>query len=152
MSIETKRYNKMDAIFYQGQKENCLYQVKLGSVGIYVNWGLADQKLLARLNADEYFGEMGVVENSPRSATAIALENGTIVNVISAEEFKQLLKEEPSRVYPVLAQLTNRLRQLTRDYSAVCGAIAAAQKAEEQSAPVNAYTLNELERYATIAR
>ena len=150
--METKRYSKMDAIFYQGQKENCLYQVKFGSVGIYVNWGLADQKLLARLNVDEYFGEMGVVENSPRSATAIALESDTIVKVIPADEFKQLLQEDPKQVYPVMAQLTNRLRQLTRDYSAVCGAIAAAQKAEEQSAPVDEHTLNELQRYATIAR
>ena len=73
-----RQFNKGDIIFKEGDSGECLYQIKEGVVGIYSAYGEADQQLLTELSAGKFFGEMAVIEAYPRSATAVALENGSV--------------------------------------------------------------------------
>ena len=67
---------------------------------------------LALLRKNDIFGEMGLIDNEVRTATAIALED-TRVSVISKKTFDYLLKNDPFALRPLLEVLSQRLRNTT---------------------------------------
>ncbi|MDP6787265.1 MAG: cyclic nucleotide-binding domain-containing protein [Rhodospirillales bacterium] len=65
--------------------------------------------ILALLKPGEMIGEMGIFDQSPRSATARAV--GTVtVNAIAREEFLESLKKEPDTAFRFMGKLVDRLR------------------------------------------
>ena len=57
-------------IFQEGSTGSSMYELKSGSIGIYAAYGTANEKKLTELEAGRIFGEMGVIDVMPRSATA----------------------------------------------------------------------------------
>ena len=119
-------------IFKEGDLELCMYNICRGSVGIYANYGKEDEKLLVELKAGEkaFFGEMGMIEQEPRSATAVALED-TEVAVISSENFADYFKEQPEHIFYIMQNMSKRIRSLTNDYLDACRAVAEAVETEK---------------------
>ncbi len=109
-----KRYAKDDIIFSAGEPSNCMYEVKRGTVGIYINLGQENEKKIAELSPGRVFGEMGMVEGLPRSATAVAMDAGTSVSVITWDTFGIYFRENPSRVVQIMQQISDRLRLTTK--------------------------------------
>lgn len=105
--------------------EACMYELTRGSVGVYAHYGQTDEKCLTQLKAAEgvYFGEMGLLEAMPRSATVVALEDVT-VQVITDQDFGAYFTQHPDRIYGVMAQLGGRIRSLSQDYLEACRASA----------------------------
>ena len=120
-----KMFKSGEVIFLEKTYEACMYELLEGTVGIYSHYGQQDEKLLTELKAENgvYFGEMGLVESMPRSATAVALSD-VRVNVITGADFGTFFSEHPERVYAVMTQMGGRIRELTRDYLDVCRAAA----------------------------
>ena len=112
-----------EIIFRQGDAAKCMYDILSGSVGIYVNYGTANEKLLTTLGPDRFFGEMGMIDECPRSATAVAMETGTQVQVITLETFGTYFREHPGKVLMIMQQMSGRIRDLTGDYLDACRAI-----------------------------
>ena len=78
MDNNVKRFAKGEVIFKEGALESFMYDLIEGKVGIYAHYGEAGEKLLTELNAEDggaTFGEMGLIDVMPRSATAVALED-----------------------------------------------------------------------------
>lgn len=121
--MEERKFGKKEVIFKAGDWEMWMYDILDGLVGIYADYGTPDQKLLAELRTEEFFGEMGIVEAMPRSATAVALEP-TRVQVITSKDLGDYFKERPARVLQIMEQLSKRLRRLTEDYTEACRTIA----------------------------
>lgn len=121
--MEMREYKKGDIIFHQNSYGDELYEVYGGEVGIYVKYGEPGEKLLTRLGSERYFGEMGLVEARPRSATAVALEK-TALAVVSADTFGDYIRERPDKVLELMTSLSGRLRELTGDYMDACRTIA----------------------------
>ena len=67
--VETKTYAAADVLFREGDESNEAYRIVSGSVEILIR---TPRGLMAvgQLNAGEIFGEMGLIDNKPRSATA----------------------------------------------------------------------------------
>lgn len=128
---EYQTYKKGEIIFRQGDPADCMYDIRWGSVGIYLNYGTDQEKMLAQLRGNEIFGEMGLVDDVPRSATAVALEADTKAEVVTRETFSCYLSERPERVIAVMQSMSKRIRTLTEDYLDACRAVAEAIKAEE---------------------
>ncbi|MBQ3132034.1 MAG: cyclic nucleotide-binding domain-containing protein, partial [Clostridia bacterium] len=105
---EYRTYKKGEIIFRQGDPADCMYDVRWGSVGIYLNYGTAQEKMLAQIRGNEVFGEMGLVDNVPRSATAVAMEIDTRAEVVTRETFSCYLKERPERVIAVMQSMSKR--------------------------------------------
>ncbi len=61
------------------------------------------------LGPDDTFGEMAMVDSSPRSATAVAVED-SVVAVIDKRRFLFLVGEAPNFALQVMASLAERLR------------------------------------------
>ena len=100
--MSTKAFKKGGVIFKQGDASDCMYDILWGKVGIYVNYGTPEEKLLTTLETEQFFGEMGMIEGVPRSATAVALTSDTKVRIITPETFQELFKERPARVLMIL--------------------------------------------------
>ena len=118
MTIRT--FNKDEIIFRQGDAANGMYDVLSGSVGVYIDYGKESEKQLTTLQAGDYLGEMGLIEAYPRSATAVALENGTQLQEIGEREFSDYFKGQPDRLLTIMRQLSQRLRDRTEDYETAC--------------------------------
>lgn len=112
--------HKGQIIFREGDTGNYMYAVYGGSVGIYTNFGTTQETKLTTLYSDSFFGEMGLIENEKRSATAVAEEDGTILEVIRADQLESLFKANPVKVDMILSHVSHRLRMLTRDYIQAC--------------------------------
>ena len=64
---------------------------------------------LARLGAGQFFGEMSLFDNEPRSADVVALQPSRLV-AVSKWEFWGFAASEPSVVLSVLEEMSRRLR------------------------------------------
>lgn len=109
-------------IFRQNDSGNTMYMIRGGRIGIYVGYGTARQKKLAELEPGTCFGEMALIEEEPRSATAVALETSE-VDEISAEEFDVFVRENPELMVLLLRHMSARLRETTNRYLEACGTI-----------------------------
>lgn len=129
--LDIQTYKKGEIIFKEGEQADCMYDIRWGSVGIYANYGTKEEKLLTKLSAEEFFGEMGLIDGAPRSATAVALEKDTRVEVIDGERFGVYMQERPTKVLVIMQHMSHRLRNLTKDYMEVCKTVAEAVETEK---------------------
>ena len=93
------------AIVQQGQVGNGLYVVVSGAVRIAA--GDAD---LARLGPGEFFGELAVIDQQPRTATAMA-EEGTVCLALASWDLIALLERDSDLAMNLLRELAGRLRR-----------------------------------------
>lgn len=114
------RYKKDVVVCWEGDPADCLYLIRWGSVGIYANYATIRQRELAVLREGDYFGEMGLLDGAPRSATAVVLESGTVLSRIGEREFGEFFAQNPSRVMDLFTRLSHKLRDTTRKYLEVC--------------------------------
>lgn len=145
-------YKKKQIIFKEGDEANCMYDIHFGAVGIYAHYGTKQEKLLKKLHSEEFFGEMGLVDFEPRSATAVALEKDTKVEIINSEVFGTFLQERPAKVLMIMQQMSNRIRDLTNDYLEVCGTVAEAVNAEKVGKAKSEGLLKKLKKFNDIYR
>jgi len=91
--LEEKSYPKDAVIFVQGGKADSFYLIYGGNVRIVRTQNKKEYQL-ARLVREDYFGEMALVANRPRSATTVALAD-TLLLVLSRADFEKLFKKNP---------------------------------------------------------
>ncbi|MBE7004143.1 MAG: cyclic nucleotide-binding domain-containing protein [Ruminococcaceae bacterium] len=127
-AVRSETYRKGTVIFRAGEVGKYLYDLRSGRVGIYSRYGEAAQKQLAVLEPGDYFGEMGLLEKLPRSATAVAMDDDTCVELFCEEDLHKLIQTNPAKVMGLLRHLSNRLRRLTTDYLKACKVLEEAQK------------------------
>ena len=100
-------------IFEQGDLSDQTYRIVAGSVDIVVIGRDGSEKRIASLGPEEFFGEMGIIDPAPRSATAIARE-ATVCDVLPAENVIDLLSSDPKQVTELVRTLILRLRASNR--------------------------------------
>ena len=143
-------FKKGGVIFKQGDASDCMYDVLWGKVGIYANYGTPEEKLLTTLEIEQFFGEMGMIEGLPRSATAVALTNDTKVRIITPETFQELFQKSPARVLMVITNMSRRIRELTIDYLTACQTVAKSVEAEKAGAEIGGELRTDLEKLSQI--
>ena len=116
----TETYTKGTIIYKQGEVSNCMYILHGGSVGIYCNYGEANELKLTDLLPVSFFGEMGMLSGKARSATVVATSDDTFVEIIRLEGLQDMFKTNPVKVDMILRYLSFRLRSLTNDYFRTC--------------------------------
>jgi CRP-like cAMP-binding protein len=99
-----------DVIFREGEVSDAAYLVISGIVEIMTGFGSPQPKKIAVLGKGDYFGEMGAIDNCPRSATAIAKGNVDCA-FVRPEEFMATLVNEPTAAIDLLKILFERLRR-----------------------------------------
>ena len=120
--METKQFKPGEVIFKEGTLDNVMYEIKSGAVGIYCAYGTSDEKKLTELGDGRIFGEMGVIEVRPRSATAVALTD-VEAEEISTADMQEYFSSQPEKLLEIMRGMSARLRELTSDFQEVCGAL-----------------------------
>ena len=115
----TIQLEKGNVIFRAGEQSDCLYDIYEGTVGIYSDYQTPNEKLLAELRVDEVFGEMGILDNMPRSATAVCLTDCTVL-VVKPENFMMYFEKKPAVILQLLQRMCMQLRDLTEKYLKIC--------------------------------
>lgn len=105
----TEHYRQEQVIFQEGEKSQEAYFIVNGLVEIAIHTAHG-QQTVGRLGPGEIFGEMGMIMDRPRSATATALEN-TTVETINEAEFETQIIQRSDRLHVYLATLFERIRK-----------------------------------------
>lgn len=121
-----------EVIFHEGDKSDCMYDIRVGRVGIYANYGKKDEKLLTELTVDQFFGEMGIIEGYPRSATAVAMGDKTELLVVPKDSFEDYCKKNPEKTILIMKNMSGRIRDLTQGYLNVCRTVSEIVESEQK--------------------
>ena len=103
-----KRVKKGDMIFQEGDAGDSFYLIVSGSVRISTIVPGVGEEALTILREGEYFGEMALIDDVPRSASAIANDD-TILLLIGRDDFRKLLAQETGIAYKLLWVFTRTL-------------------------------------------
>jgi CRP/FNR family cyclic AMP-dependent transcriptional regulator len=107
--VGRKSYTRGTTIINAGDPTDALYIVISGRLKVMMSDDEGREVILAILGQGEFFGEMGLVDDAPRSATVIAIEPCELL-VMSKADFKKCLGENFDIAMGVMRGLVKRLR------------------------------------------
>jgi len=112
--VHRRLFKANEVIFWEGEPGVGMYIIQNGAVEISKMRENGQKEVLAVLKDGDFFGELALLDESPRSATALALEESHIIGLFRPDLF-DLLYRKPQlgvKVALKLAQMIGeRLRQ-----------------------------------------
>ena len=108
--IATRSAKAGEIIFKEGDEAHQLFVIKSGEVRIQ-----SGNRTLAELSTNHIFGEMALIDDAPRSATATAKTDVELVP-ISEKQFLFLVSQTPFFALKVMRVLARRLRATNRTF------------------------------------
>ena len=108
-----KSFKKGELVIKEGLLSSDAYIIELGSVEVSKRLPGGKIQVITKLGKNGIFGEMGLIDQLPRSATVMALEDCRI-SVITPDTFNSLAKRNPKALMPILKVLAKRLRNTLR--------------------------------------
>ncbi len=139
-------YQAGEKIFSQGEFGTDMFIVHEGAVEIVHEGG--GREHLAKLEKGDFFGEMSLLEDLPRLASARALTQVKLVRV-DAGAFDKLLRQDPEIAIRIMRKLSNRLRETDEQLRTL--AEAAPPPPEPTELPSGAHSLVHLASRARFA-
>lgn len=122
-TIEIKRFNAKVTIFKEGDVSDGLYLVRSGSLTVSKNIH-GKETILAYVSAGNYVGEMGLMDQSARTATVKSVVMSELL-VLKSDDFNVMLAKNPKLAATLRTKMMNRMRSnvsqetMTDDKSAV---------------------------------
>jgi CRP-like cAMP-binding protein len=109
--VEVREFPAGAVIVGQDDPGEALYVLARGRVKV-VLYGESGREIILSLFREpgDFFGEMSLLDDQPRSATVIALERSTLLSLKRAD-FHKHLEGQPRTALAVLAELSRRLRR-----------------------------------------
>jgi len=112
-ALRPRRFKRGEVIFHEGDPGDSLSIVSTGSVKILVApEDGAEPAILTTVGPGGFFGELALLDGSPRSATAMAV-GATETFVLRRDAFDRLVDEQPAIRHALLAALAHEIRRLT---------------------------------------
>lgn len=115
VTCEVEYFSPGEIIFHDEQASEKLYVVIKGLVGIQKESLEGTAITLVELGAHTYFGEMGLFDGSPRSATAQA-RTETYLLSLGKTPFYELGYRFPQIFVEVIRVLSERLRDISKEF------------------------------------
>ena len=106
--MHEKKYPGGETVFNEGQEGKLLYIVKSGEVAI-----IKGDKTISRLGEGQFFGEMALLEEIPRTATVKAVKDSELILMYKVK-FDELLADYPSAGVKVVRNLATMLSARVR--------------------------------------
>jgi CRP/FNR family transcriptional regulator, cyclic AMP receptor protein len=107
-SAAKKSYNVGDKIAKEGEKAITFYLILNGAVEVR-----RKDKVLAKLGRGQFFGEMALFDNQPRSADVVAAEPTTCI-LLTSWALAGVIGANPKIATQIIAELVRRLRESDR--------------------------------------
>ena len=108
----TKTYAKNTVILNEGDESDSLYVILAGRVKVFLSDEDGKEVILNTQETGDYFGELALIDEAPRSASVMTLDDSKM-SIISKRDFESCLVRHPQIALVVIKGLTKRLRNLT---------------------------------------
>ncbi|MDH5790219.1 MAG: cyclic nucleotide-binding domain-containing protein [Nitrospinota bacterium] len=108
----TQYMKKGQVVFHEGSRSDFAFIIENGQVEVSRRRKDGNVEVLDILGKNEIFGEMGMVDGGPRTATITALENSK-VTMISREDLNLMTRKDPKAWFPIVKAMSARLRRST---------------------------------------
>ena len=109
-NIDAQSFKAGSIIFREGDEARELFVIKSGQVRIQIG-----NRTVTELAADSICGEMALIDNEPRSATAVAVTDVELV-AVSEKQFLFLVGQTPYFALKVMRVLAQRLRMTNKTF------------------------------------
>lgn len=96
-------------LFHRGDPGDSLYLVRDGRVKVFVENMHGEELVLNQFGPGESFGEMAIVDNRPRSASARTTTATTLLR-LNSEDFLDVLRTHPSFALDIIRDISGKLR------------------------------------------
>ncbi len=110
----SRNYPKGAVIVNEGDEGNALFVIQTGSVKTYLSDDKGKEVVLSTQGPGEYFGDLALFDDTPRSASVATLESCKLM-VISKSLLREALAEKPEIAFVLLKGLAIRVRNLTEN-------------------------------------
>jgi CRP/FNR family cyclic AMP-dependent transcriptional regulator len=104
-----RRYAKDDVVFYADERGDVFCLIREGQVKVTMISPEGKEIILSLLGPGDFFGEMALLDDEPRSATIIATEPLELMTIFRSD-FLRLMEENFDITKKVLAEISRRLR------------------------------------------
>jgi len=110
VAVGRRRYRRGDIIFQKDEPGHALFIVERGSVRIYVPSAQGNDLILAVMGAGDFFGDLSLLDGRPRSASASATADTTLL-ALERADFIAMITSRPAAAMAVLEAVARRLRE-----------------------------------------
>jgi len=111
--VTRKSAPRSTTIMAGGDPTDSLYIVLSGRLKVMMSDAEGKEVILSILTAGEFFGEMGLIDDEPRSATVVTIEPCELLS-IAKRDFKKCMAENFEMSMAVMRGLVKRLREADR--------------------------------------
>ncbi len=108
-------YPPNTTLCHQGEVEHVFYVVVKGNVAVVRVLDSGEERILNMVGRNGYFGEMGLIDDSPRAANCVTLTPTTVLEV-TEEAFDGFVKNSPPLANLLLQRILSNARNLDRMY------------------------------------
>jgi len=110
----TRSFPKNTLVICEGDVSDSLYVVLSGKVKVFLSDEEGKEVTLNMQGAGEYFGELAILDEAPRSASVMTVED-TKLAVLSKAAFEKCMEQHATIALVVMRGLACRLRELTEN-------------------------------------
>jgi CRP/FNR family cyclic AMP-dependent transcriptional regulator len=108
--LREKSYPKGSVILFEDDPGDALFIVRSGRVKVVLVAEDGREVILGLLGVGEHFGELALIDDQPRSAHVIAMEDSSLL-VLRRDDFRRRVEANPSVAWSLLTELSRRLRR-----------------------------------------
>ncbi|ARN76435.1 Crp/Fnr family transcriptional regulator [Oceanicoccus sagamiensis] len=117
-SSVVRSYPKNTVIINENDHADSLYIIESGRVKVYCSDKNGKEFIMNTLTAEDYFGELALLDDDKRSASVRTMEKSSFC-IIYKEDFNKVLEQQPNIAKTLIRNLTRRVRKLTKDVKAL---------------------------------
>ncbi len=104
-----RKFNPGEKVVREGDSGDEMYIILQGKVSIEVG-----DIIVGEMGSGDFFGEMSLIDNAPRSATVTAQET-TLLFAINEKNFERIVAWEPTIAIRIMKSLSKRVRELNAE-------------------------------------
>ena len=111
-----RRFPKDTVVFFENEEGDSFFMILEGRIKVTILGDDGREVILSMLGPGDFFGEMALLDNEPRSATAIAVEESELLS-LHRSDFQSVLNDNRSITTALIKVLTARLRRANHQIS-----------------------------------
>ena len=111
-----RRFPKDTVVFFENEEGDTFFMILEGRIKVTILGDDGREVILSMLGPGDFFGEMALLDNEPRSATAIAAEETELLS-LHRTDFQTVLTDNRSITTALIKILTGRLRRANHQIS-----------------------------------
>jgi CRP/FNR family cyclic AMP-dependent transcriptional regulator len=116
--VRQRVYPAGTVVVNEGDEAHGMFIVDSGALKVFVTEENGKEVTLSLLGRDDYFGELALLDDAPRSASVITIERSTVLQ-ISRTDFVEVIASNPASMQIIVRNLVARVRELTDNVRAL---------------------------------